>query len=85
MATSVTSTSLADPQCLSHLILVESEGSARARECVLSEISENLTKLEVCGIFESSEIIKSAYDALLSEEKELKTELDAIKAVLRNK
>lgn len=52
----------------------------------ISEINENLSKLEVCGLLEINEQIKGAYDALKTEKSELEKEQTAIKeAFLGNK
>lgn len=50
----------------------------------LSEISEGLTQLEMCGLLKVNEEIKIAYNTLKQEEKDLNTELLAVKTVLSN-
>ena len=50
----------------------------------LTEVSEGLQKLAVCGLLESSEEIKIAYNALKGEEETLKSDLVAIKSILVN-
>jgi hypothetical protein len=50
----------------------------------LSEISEGLTQLEMCGLLESNEEIKVAYTALKQEETSLNEELVGVKGALAN-
>lgn len=50
----------------------------------LSEVSEGLEKLAVCGLLESNDEIKVAYNVLKEEEVSLKSELVAVKSTLVN-
>jgi hypothetical protein len=51
----------------------------------LSEISEGLEKLELCGLLESNEQIKTMYDVLKEEKSTLEKDLFNVKSVLANK
>jgi hypothetical protein len=50
----------------------------------LSEINENIAKLEACGLMEVSEQIKAAHETLLVEKSEAASELETIKGLISN-
>lgn len=50
----------------------------------LSEVSECISSLEICGLLESSDELKSALDALISEKSNFETELFNVKSLLAN-
>jgi hypothetical protein len=60
------------------------EGKEKFITHKLSEISESLVQLEMCGLLESSEEIKIAYNALKQEEVSLKENLVGVKGALSN-
>jgi hypothetical protein len=50
----------------------------------ISEINENISKLEMCGLLETSEVINEAYNELKSQKEELEKSLTTIKGKLAN-
>jgi hypothetical protein len=60
------------------------EGKEKFITHKLSEISESLVQLEMCGLLESSEEIKIAYTALKQEEVSLNETLAGVKGALAN-